>query len=94
MTTGLRSGFPVPTRDAQLGESLARRLEVVEQRLADAVTQTDELADSVSRHLVEAGGNRGELGGGRSSVSNVGEGDRTPGVTAPGDGGLQRDLPE
>jgi len=58
VTTGLRSGFPVPTRDRQLGESLARRLEVVEQRLADAVTQTDELADSVSRHLVEAGGKR------------------------------------
>ena len=58
MTTGLRSGFPVPTSDVRLGESLAGRLEVVEQQLADAVTQTDELANSVSRHLVQAGGKR------------------------------------
>jgi heptaprenyl diphosphate synthase len=47
-----------PAGDPELADDLARRLEVVEARLSDAVSHTDELADSVSRHLVQAGGKR------------------------------------
>jgi heptaprenyl diphosphate synthase len=41
-----------------VADAVARRLEEVEVRLRDAVSHTDDLADSVSRHLVEAGGKR------------------------------------
>jgi len=41
-----------------LAVSVSDLLEVVEGRLREAVAHTDELADSVSRHLVEAGGKR------------------------------------
>ena len=41
-----------------VADAVARRLEEVEVRLSDAVSHTDDLADSVSRHLVEAGGKR------------------------------------
>jgi len=37
---------------------LQPRLELVEERLRDAVAQSDALADSTSRHLVDAGGKR------------------------------------
>ncbi|PPK97498.1 heptaprenyl diphosphate synthase [Kineococcus xinjiangensis] len=48
----------LPTSDAGLEPSLRRGLEEVEARLREAVTSTDALADSASRHLVEAGGKR------------------------------------
>ncbi|GAB7192554.1 polyprenyl synthetase family protein [Kineococcus sp. NUM-3379] len=48
----------LPTADADLEPSLRRGLEVVEARLREAVASTDALADSASRHLVEAGGKR------------------------------------
>ncbi|WP_426595994.1 polyprenyl synthetase family protein [Cellulomonas sp. McL0617] len=47
-----------PLADAALGERLSARLEIVEERLRDAVTNVDPLADDASRHLVNAGGKR------------------------------------
>ena len=47
-----------PLADADLGERLSARLEIVEERLRDAVTNVDPLADDASRHLVNAGGKR------------------------------------
>lgn len=59
MTASVRStGWDVPTADPELAARVGRRLEVVEERLHEAVSHADELADSVSRHLVEAGGKR------------------------------------
>jgi heptaprenyl diphosphate synthase len=49
--------IPVPVSES-VADAVARRLEEVEVRLRDAVSHTDDLADSVSRHLVEAGGKR------------------------------------
>jgi heptaprenyl diphosphate synthase len=46
------------TADEPVTDAVARRLDEVEVRLRDAVAHTDDLADSVSRHLVEAGGKR------------------------------------
>ncbi|KGM11842.1 polyprenyl synthetase family protein [Cellulomonas bogoriensis] len=48
----------VPVPDAALAELLQARLDLVEERLRDAVAHTDVLADSASRHLVNAGGKR------------------------------------
>ena len=48
--------LPVP--DEALAEHLATRLALVEERLRDAVAQSDVLADATSRHLVNAGGKR------------------------------------
>ena len=42
----------------ELAASVSNLLAEVEERLREAVSHTDELADSVSRHLVEAGGKR------------------------------------
>ena len=44
--------------DPALAQLLTTRLAVVEERLRDAVTHADELADTASRHLVNAGGKR------------------------------------
>lgn len=41
-----------------LDEALQPRLALVEERLRDAVAQSDRLADATSRHLVNAGGKR------------------------------------
>ncbi|WP_062524508.1 polyprenyl synthetase family protein [Demequina rhizosphaerae] len=41
-----------------LEAELLPRLELVEERLRDAVAQSDKLADATSRHLVDAGGKR------------------------------------
>ncbi|UER53524.1 polyprenyl synthetase family protein [Kineosporiaceae bacterium SCSIO 59966] len=50
--------WDVPAADPVLAEDITTRLLEVESRLLDAVAHTDELADSVSRHLVQAGGKR------------------------------------
>ena len=47
-----------PLPDSALADRLKERLAVVEGRLRDAVGHSDELADAVSRHLVDAGGKR------------------------------------
>jgi len=47
-----------PLADADLGERLSARLEIVEERLRNAVANVDPLADDASRHLVNAGGKR------------------------------------
>jgi heptaprenyl diphosphate synthase len=52
------SAWGLPATDPALAEVLTDRLEAVEARLRDAVSHTDELADSVSRHLMQAGGKR------------------------------------
>ena len=44
--------------ETELASSVSDLLAGVEERLREAVAHTDELADSVSRHLVEAGGKR------------------------------------
>lgn len=44
--------------DPALSARLAERLALVEERLRDAVTHADQLADDASRHLVNAGGKR------------------------------------
>lgn len=48
----------VPLGNAALEEALQPRLAVVEERLRDAVKQSDALAHATSRHLVDAGGKR------------------------------------
>ena len=48
----------LPLGNAQLEAALEPRLEIVEERLRDAVAQSDRLADATSRHLVNAGGKR------------------------------------
>lgn len=48
----------LPIGDAALAAFLTDRLALVEERLRDAVTQPDLLADTASRHLVNAGGKR------------------------------------
>lgn len=48
----------VPVGNDRLQESLAPRMELVEERLRDAVAQSDRLAHTTSRHLVDAGGKR------------------------------------
>ncbi len=50
--------MPVPLQTSALQESLTPRLELIEERLRDAVAQSDRLADATSRHLVDAGGKR------------------------------------
>src|SRR6478609_8840413 len=47
-----------PLADADLADRLSARLEIVEERLRHAVTNVDPLADTASRHLVNAGGKR------------------------------------
>src|SRR3954468_15604065 len=47
-----------PLADSALGERLSARLQLVEERLRDAVANVDPLADDASRHLVNAGGKR------------------------------------
>ncbi|MGN8247268.1 polyprenyl synthetase family protein [Cellulomonas soli] len=54
MTTALA----LPLADPELAARLTGRLSLVEERLRDAVTQPDPLADDASRHLVNAGGKR------------------------------------
>ncbi|WP_432541655.1 polyprenyl synthetase family protein [Kineococcus sp. SYSU DK002] len=48
----------LPTTDPALEDALRDGLDVVEERLRAAVANTDPLADTTSRHLVEAGGKR------------------------------------
>ncbi|WNM24165.1 polyprenyl synthetase family protein [Demequina capsici] len=48
----------VPIGNDQLQDALTPRLELIEERLRDAVAQSDRLADATSRHLVDAGGKR------------------------------------
>lgn len=57
--TGTVDGlWGAPSPDPVLAAALTARLEEVESRLRGAVAYADELADSVSRHLMEAGGKR------------------------------------
>ena len=48
----------LPLANAELEAALTPRLEVVEERLRDAVAQSDAFAHATSRHLVDAGGKR------------------------------------
>ena len=48
----------LPLRNAALEAAIEPRLALVEERLRDAVAQSDRLADATSRHLVDAGGKR------------------------------------
>ncbi|GAA3818778.1 polyprenyl synthetase family protein [Cellulomonas soli] len=54
----MTSALALPLADPELAARLTDRLTVVEERLRDAVTHTDPLADDASRHLVNAGGKR------------------------------------
>jgi heptaprenyl diphosphate synthase len=57
-TTPVTAALDVQVGDAALDAAVRDGLAVVEQRLRDAVHQSDRLADDASRHLVEAGGKR------------------------------------
>ncbi|MEX0913630.1 MAG: polyprenyl synthetase family protein [Demequina sp.] len=48
----------LPLGNSQLEARLEPRLALVEERLRDAVAQSDTLADATSKHLVNAGGKR------------------------------------
>ncbi|MBD5785574.1 polyprenyl synthetase family protein [Cellulosimicrobium terreum] len=48
----------IPISDPELAAALTERLAGVETRLRDAVAHADPLADTASRHLVNAGGKR------------------------------------
>lgn len=48
----------LPLGNPLLEQAIEPRLELVEERLRDAVAQSDRLADATSRHLVDAGGKR------------------------------------
>lgn len=48
----------LPIGNAALEASISPRLALIEERLRDAVAQSDRLADATSRHLVDAGGKR------------------------------------
>ncbi|WP_430867771.1 polyprenyl synthetase family protein [Demequina aurantiaca] len=48
----------LPIGNSALDAVIQPRLAIVEERLRDAVTQSDALADATSRHLVDAGGKR------------------------------------
>lgn len=48
----------LPTGNSALDKVIQPRLAIVEERLRDAVAQSDALADATSRHLVNAGGKR------------------------------------
>lgn len=54
----MTSTTALPLSDPALAEFLTTRLALVEERLRRAVAQADVLADSASRHLVNAGGKR------------------------------------
>ena len=54
----LPPGFALVADDPELGPFMAASLEQVEQRLRDAISNSDPFADTTSRHLVEAGGKR------------------------------------
>ncbi len=72
-SAGAGAGWGVPGPSGALAERVGARMERVEALLRTAVAHSDRLADSTSRHLVEAGGKRvrpllvllaGELGDG------------------------------
>ncbi|UJP39884.1 polyprenyl synthetase family protein [Cellulomonas palmilytica] len=54
----MTSTAAIPLADQALADRLTARLALVEEALRDAVGNADALADSASRHLVNAGGKR------------------------------------
>ena len=54
----LPAGFELIAADPKLGPQILSSLARIEERLAEAISQTDHLADVASRHLLSAGGKR------------------------------------
>lgn len=54
----LPAGFELIAADPKLGPQILSSLARIEERLAEAIAQTDHLADVASRHLLSAGGKR------------------------------------
>ena len=54
----LPAGFELIAADPKLGPQILSSLARIEERLAEAIAQTDHLADVASRHLLLAGGKR------------------------------------
>ena len=54
----LPAGFELIAADPKLGPQILNALARIEERLAEAIAQTDHLADVASRHLLLAGGKR------------------------------------
>ncbi|MDP9827122.1 polyprenyl synthetase family protein [Kineosporia succinea] len=54
----MTASLDLPVADAALAESVRAGLDTIEARLREAVKHADQLADTASRHLVEAGGKR------------------------------------
>ena len=57
----LPAGFELIAADPKLGPQILSSLARIEERLAEAIAQTDHLADVASRHLLSAGGKRVRL---------------------------------
>lgn len=54
----LPAGFELIASDPQLGPQILTSLSRIEERLAEAISYTDKLADVAARHLLLAGGKR------------------------------------
>ena len=54
----LPAGFELIAADPELGPRILTSLARIEERLGEAIAQTDKLADVASRHLLLAGGKR------------------------------------
>ena len=54
----LPAGFELIASDPQLGPQILTSLARIEERLAEAISYTDKLADVAARHLLLAGGKR------------------------------------
>lgn len=54
----LPAGFDVLAADEQLAQEITEALDAVEQQLLEALSSTDELANTAARYLAEAGGKR------------------------------------
>lgn len=58
LTIRLPAGFDVLAADEQLSAEVADALDAVEEQLLEALSSTDELANTAARYLAEAGGKR------------------------------------
>lgn len=58
LNINLPTGFELIAADTELGPRILTSLAHIEERLTEAIAQTDKLADVASRHLLQAGGKR------------------------------------
>lgn len=58
LDSNLPAGFELIAADIELAPRILQALTRIEERLGQAIAQTDKLADVASRHLLDAGGKR------------------------------------